>query len=87
MKSLLSLIVGAVVLFSAESARACSTCMGSADLPIAPAMNASIMFLLGLLIVMLTFFVCFIVYLARRDGLHIEHPAPANSTSSHRLYA
>ncbi len=72
MKRLLAMVVGAGALLATQSARACSTCMGSADLPIAPAMNASIMFLLVLLLIMLSFFITFIIYLARRDGLPLE---------------
>ena len=47
---------------------ACTMCMGEADAPIATAVNASIGLLLGVLVIVASFFVRFLVFLARNDG-------------------
>jgi hypothetical protein len=64
--SLLAFLFIFVLLTS--SSLACTMCMGEADAPIAPAVNASMGLLLGVLVVVASFFVRFIVFLARNDG-------------------
>ncbi len=60
------------------NALACAVCTGSADAPIAPAMNASMVFLLAAIAVVGSMFFGFLIYLARRDGL----PANVNQELS-----
>lgn len=68
--SLKALIVAPVVsLLISEGAQACAVCMGSADAELAPAINASMMFLLVAIAAMASGFFIFFIYLARRDGL------------------
>ena len=67
-------------------ASACTMCMGSADNPIAPAVNASIGFLLGVLIIVGSLFFRFVLFLARQDGRPLNpeeglsQPAQASGT-------
>lgn len=55
-----------------KSAFACAMCMGSADAPIAPAVNASIFLLLGIVLAVGGCFFKFLLFLARHDGLPVE---------------
>jgi hypothetical protein len=60
---------------------ACSQCMGNSDAPIAPAVNGSILFLLGVLVVVGGSFFKFVLFLARRDGVGMEAPhSPESGT-------
>lgn len=63
--------VGAMlaVILCPTRAMACAMCMGASDAPIAPAVNASIFLLLGVVACVGASFFCFLYYLARCDGL------------------
>ena len=52
--------------------RACANCMGAKDAPIAPAVNASILLLLIVLMTVAGCFLRFLFYLARRDGVGLS---------------
>lgn len=67
-----ALSIGVASVFLARSAEACAVCMGSADSDIAPAVIASMMCLLVLIICLACAFIGFSIYLARRDGLPAE---------------
>lgn len=66
------LFSSAVMALLARSAEACAVCMGSADSKMAPAITASMMFLLVTIVCMAAGFIAFTIYLARRDGLPTE---------------
>ena len=69
-----------IFLLTANSAHACAMCMGAKDAPVAPAVNASIFLLLGVLAVVATCVLRFVFFLARHDGTHPE-PNENNSVS------
>ena len=64
-------LLGAVAL-APKSVFACAMCMGAADAPIAPAVNASIFLLLGIVLAVGGCFFKFLLFLARHDGLPVE---------------
>ncbi len=70
LKTLLPLL--AVSAAWTQGAAACAVCTGASDSPIAPAVNASIIFLLGAIGLVASTFVAFLIYLGRRDGLPVD---------------
>lgn len=81
-RSSLGVVAAALVLASGDVAHACAVCMGGADSPIAPAMNAAIFLLLATVGSVLLAFGIFIVYLVRRANA----PLPAHQELAHGLY-
>jgi len=67
-----ALAILATLAVSAQNAVACAVCTGSIEADIAPAMNASMLFLLGAIMAVGSVFFGFLVYLARRDGLPLN---------------
>jgi|GEM_PF-2345876 len=65
----ITLLLLAASIWMTEKAAACAVCTGSSDAEIAPAVNASILFLLGAIGAVASLFFGFLIYLARRDGL------------------
>ena len=75
-KTVASLSLGSgFMALTSKSALACAVCMGASDAPIAPAINASIFLLLGVIAAVGGTFFYFLLYLARRYGLPLppEH--------------
>ena len=61
---------------------ACPVCFGQNDSPLAIAMNSGILFMLGVVVLMLSGFAAFIVYLNRRARLvAAESPDPAEAVT------
>jgi maltodextrin utilization protein YvdJ len=59
---------------------ACPVCFGQNDSPLAVAMNNGILFMLGVVVLMLSGFAAFIVYLNRRARLFAaDDPEPADA--------
>jgi len=67
--SKLSALTAVLFLLANQAALACATCMGTPDEETAPAMRASILFLLAAIAATGACFGLFAVYLARRDGI------------------
>lgn len=67
-------IIGAALvgLLLSSQGYACTMCMGEADAPIAPAVNASMGLLLGILVVVGSLFFRFLLFLAKQDGVPIS---------------
>jgi hypothetical protein len=72
MKSRLSFLLLVIATLAPKSAFACAMCMGSSDAPIAPAVNASIFLLLGIVLAVGGCFFKFLLFLARQDGIPLE---------------
>lgn len=70
--------------FPGPVARACVTCFGRSDSPLAEGMNMGILFLLGVVLAVLAALTCFFVYLGRRSAAAAaaEVPAPAKASDS-----
>ena len=68
----IALPVVASLLVLTEKVNACAVCTGDADAPIAPAINASMMFLLVAIMAVASIFFGFLIFLARRDGLPLN---------------
>jgi hypothetical protein len=62
-------LCAAIVLGAPRVALACPVCFGQNDSPIAHAMNAGILFMLGVVVAMLAGFGSFIFYLSRRANM------------------
>jgi hypothetical protein len=63
-----------------DAVLACPVCFGQNDSPLAVAMNNGILFMLGVVVLMLSAFAAFIVYLNRRARLvAAESPEPADA--------
>jgi hypothetical protein len=62
------LVASYLVVFSfvPRAALACPVCFGNSDAPMAIATNTGILFMLGVVVLMLTAFASFFVYLIRR---------------------
>lgn len=70
-------LVAVLSLMANQAVLACATCMGRPDEETAPAIRASILFLLAAIAVIGSCFGLFAIYLARRDGL----PASSDTES------
>jgi hypothetical protein len=64
-----TLVCTAIVLGAPRVALACPVCFGQNDSPMANAMNAGILFMLGVVAMILVGFGSFIYYLSRRASL------------------
>ena len=62
---------------------ACPVCFGDGNDPLVQAANAGIWFMLGIVVVMLSAFATFFIYLIRRGRIarQLEHSAPADAGS------
>jgi hypothetical protein len=67
-----NLLVLAVVILAAPSARACAACFGQSDGPMARGMNAGIFTLLGVIGIVLCGFFALMIYLVRRGGVYSD---------------
>jgi len=82
MKRLISTFQRAVLLalvLSPSSLFACATCFGASDSDMARGMNMGIFSLLAVVVVVLTAFASFFVFIARRSA---SHPLPMTSVPS-----
>lgn len=70
--------------FLGPVARACVTCFGRSDSPLAEGMNMGILSLLGVVLAVLAALTCFFVHLGRRSvaAAAAEAPAPAKASDS-----
>ena len=73
------LVVALGALSAPSSLRACATCFGASDDPMAQGMNMGILSLLGVVVVVLGLFGAFFVFLARRS---VHTPMPKSVTHS-----
>ncbi len=78
------LLLGLVALgmVAAPAARACATCYGASDSPLAQGMNWGIMVLLGFIFSVLAGVTGFFVYIVRRANALAATAAPPLSTDS-----
>jgi hypothetical protein len=63
---LIVMLLGLLVLAAPRAALACPVCFGQNDSPLAWAVNVGVFVMLGFVVVVLTAFASFMVYLARR---------------------
>ena len=71
-----ALLVPLVLAAASQSALACATCFGKSDSDLAKAMNWGILSLLAVVVVVLSGFAAFFVYLARRAAMVAAAEAP-----------
>jgi hypothetical protein len=79
----LSLVVCVALVFSCvpRAALACPVCFGNSDAPMAVATNTGIIFMLGVVVVMLSAFASFFIYLIRRANRLAAETARADAAS------
>jgi len=67
------------VLAAPRAALACPVCLGNSDAPMAIATNNGVLFMIGVVVLMLTAFASFFVYLIRRANRVAEQNAAVDA--------
>ncbi len=75
-----SLLAALVMAVAPSSALACATCFGKSDSDLAKAMNWGILSLLAVVVLVLSGFAAFFIYLARRAAMTANAEAAAHET-------
>ena len=67
------------LLASPRAALACPVCFGNSDAPMAIATNNGVLFMLAVVVVMLSAFASFFIYLVRRANRAVENTGTAEA--------